>query len=485
MGKLPDPGIYVLFGGTGDLARRKLLPALARLARDGHMDPRCHIIGVAKEALDDEGYKKLATEALVAAGMKAEDVKLLGPLHYHSIGAGGPDDFNALASKLTDLEAKCDLPGNRAFYLALPPQVFVSTCEGLGAAGLHRSRGWTRVVVEKPFGKDLASAAELNRQIHRFFDERQIYRIDHYLGKETVQNLMVLRFANTIFESVWNRDRVEAVQITVAENLGVGTRAGYYDKFGAFRDMIQNHLTQLFTLVAMEIPSAYQADAIRYEKIKVLRSTRDIDPTAAVRGRYTPGKIDGQPVIGYMEEQDIPATSDTETFIAVPLYVDNWRWSGVPFYLRTGKRMPKTMSQIAVKLRTTPAALFNSFGAKNETADALVISLQPDAGFSLHFDVKVPGDPFRTERIPLDFSYKERYPAMPEAYETLLLDVLEGDQTLFVHSDEVETSWKLYTPLLETPTPIYGYEAGTWGPPQAAHLAITDTELWQESWKGR
>ncbi len=485
MGKLPDPGIYVLFGGTGDLARRKLLPALARLARGGHVDPRTHIVGVAIEPHDDAWYKQMATESLVAAGMKPEDVSLLGPLHYHSIGKGQASDFEALAALLEKIDREADLPGNRAFYLALPPQVFVPTCEGLGAAGLHRSRGWTRVVVEKPFGKDLASATELNRNIHRFFDERQIYRIDHYLGKETVQNLMVLRFANTIFESVWNRDRSEAVQITVAENLGVGTRAGYYDKFGAFKDMIQNHLTQLFTLVAMEIPSAYQADAIRYEKIKVLRSTRPIDPNLAVRGRYTAGVIKDEQVKGYMEEQDIPTTSTTETFMAMPLYIDNWRWSGVPFYLRTGKRMAKTMSQIAIQLRKTPAALFDSFGAKNETADALVISLQPDPGFSLHFDVKVPGDPFRTERIPLDVWYDERYPSMPEAYETLLLDVLEGDQTLFVHSDEVEQSWKLYTPILENETPVYDYKAGTWGPPQAAHLAIHDAELWQETWKGR
>jgi len=486
--KLPDPSINVIFGGTGDLARRKLLPALVHLIKSKHIDPRCHLFAVATEDLDDAGYRNFVGGALVAAGVQADDIQLLtgDNVHYHSIGKGSASDFAGLAARLATLEQAHGLPGNRAFYLALPPQVFGATIDGLGSAGLNKSAGWTRIIVEKPFGKDLATAIELNKHVHRHFEERQIYRIDHYLGKETVQNLMVLRFANTIFESVWNRDRVEAVQITVAENLGVGTRAGYYDKSGgAFRDMLQNHLTQLFTLVAMEIPSAYEADAIRYEKIKVLRSTRAIDPARVVRGRYGSGTVAGNPVPGYLEEQGIEPTSTTETFVALELYVDNWRWNGVPFYLRTGKRMGKTLSQIAVRLRSTPAALFDSFGAKHETADTLLISLQPDSGFSLHFDVKVPGSPFRTERIPLDFRYAARFPNMPEAYETLLLDVLEGDQTLFVHADEVEQSWKLYSPVVAAPTPIHDYPAGTWGPPEATHLAIPDTELWQETWNDK
>ena len=488
MSKAPDPSINVIFGGTGDLARRKLLPALARLVKGGHLHPRCHLFAVATEALDDEGYRKLAREALAAAGFSAEEIALFinDQVHYQCIGKGAPEDFAALAKRLAELEESHDLPGNRAYYLALPPQVFAGTIEGLGVAGLAQSRGWTRIIVEKPFGRDLPTAVELNRHVHKYYDESQVYRIDHYLGKETVQNLMVLRFANTVFESIWNRDRVDSVQITVTEDLGVGSRAGYYDKAGgAIRDMLQNHLTQLFTLVAMEIPSAYQADAIRYEKIKVLRSTRAIDPSKVVRGRYAAGTIDGHPVPGYLDEPGISSGSQTETFVALPLYIDNWRWSGVPFYLRTGKRMPKTLSQIAVRLRATPAALFDSFGARHETSDALVISLQPDAGFSLHFDVKVPGAPFATTRIPLDFRYSERFPAMPEAYETLLLDVLEGDQTLFVHSDEVEQSWRLYTPLVHSPQPIHDYPAGSWGPQEANALAIPESDLWQETWDGR
>lgn len=486
MSNLPDPSIIVIFGGTGDLARRKLLPALAHLAKDGHANPATRVLAVAIDPLDDAGYRTLARESLAAAKVPSETIaKLCGEhMHYQSIGDASPAAFHALAERLAALEHQYSLPGNRAFYLALPPQVFGSTIEGLGGAGLATSRGWTRIIVEKPFGKDLASAQELNKHVHRFYTESQIYRIDHYLGKETVQNLMVLRFANTIFESIWNRDRVEAVQITVSEDLGVGSRAGYYDKSGgAIRDMLQNHLTQLFTLVAMEIPSAYEADAIRYEKIKVLRSTRHIDPNRVVRGRYGRGVVAGTSVPGYLEEAGIPEDSATETFVALELFVDNWRWAGVPFYLRTGKRMGKSLSQIAVRLRSSPAALFDSFHTKHETADALLISLQPDSGFSLHFDVKVPGNPFRTERIPLDFRYAQRFADVPEAYETLLLDVLEGDQTLFVHSDEVEQSWRLYSPILSAPTLIHEYPAGSWGPQGASHLAIPDTELWQESWK--
>jgi glucose-6-phosphate 1-dehydrogenase len=487
MSTTPDPSLIVIFGGTGDLSRRKLLPALARLAKGGHIPKETHIVAVATEThFDDAGYRKLVSESLAAAKIPAEDMHYLcdETLHYQTIGKAQPADFEALAKRLAAIEAQHGLPGNRAFYLALPPQVFETTITGLGEAGLAKSPGWTRIIVEKPFGKDLASAQHLNRAVHKYYAENQIYRIDHYLGKETVQNLMVLRFANTIFESVWNRDRVEAVQITVAEDLGVGTRAGYYDKSGgAIRDMLQNHLTQLYTLVAMEIPSAYEADAIRYEKIKVLRSTRRIDPSSVVRGRYTAGTIKGEAVPGYLQEAGIEPTSNTETFVGLEMFIDNWRWSGVPFYLRTGKRMGKTMSQIALRLRSTPAALFNSFHAKHETADTLIISLQPEAGFSLHFDVKVPGNPFRTERVPLDFRYSERFKDIPEAYETLLLDVLEGDQTLFVHSDEVEQSWKLFTPVVSTPMPIHDYPAGTWGPPEADRLAIPDVELWQETWQ--
>ncbi|MEM9074987.1 MAG: glucose-6-phosphate dehydrogenase, partial [Myxococcota bacterium] len=371
------------------------------------------------------------------------------------------------------------LPQNRTFYLSLPPKAFPAAMKGLALVGLDESEGWTRLVVEKPFGRDLASARELNAITHQYFREEQIYRIDHYLGKETVQNLLVFRFANAIFESMWNRERVQSVTITVSESLGLGTRAGYYDGIGALRDMVQNHLTQLLTLVAMEPPSSFDADAIRYEKIKVLRSMAPIDASKVIRGQYDHGEVDGEKVIGYLEEEGVPMTSATETFVALQLEVDNWRWKGVPFYLRTGKRLGAKSSRILVQFRDVPVSLFRSMGAKLDTTDVLVITLQPDEGFELHFDVKAPGDPFRTKRIPLTFDYGAAFDEIPPAYETLLLNVLSGDQTLFVHADEVEESWRVYTPLLDNPGIIHRYRSGTWGPKEADHLALPEPELWQ------
>ena len=483
---LPEPSLFVIFGGTGDLARRKLLPALARLMRDGRLDPDTRFVSVAlDQQLDDVSYRAMARRALHDAQLTDVEAEgLLPRLHYQAL-QGGAAEYAALGQRLERIEAEHHLPGNRSFYLALPPQAFVTTIDGLGGAGLNKAPGWTRIVVEKPFGDDPASATALNRVVHAWYDESQVYRIDHYLGKDTVQNLLVLRFANTIFESVWNRDRVDAVQITVAEDLGVGTRAGYYDKSGALRDMVQNHLTQLLTLIAMEVPSAYEADAIRYEKIKVLRSLRRLDPNDVVYGQYAAGEIGGEAVPAYHDEAGIAPSSTTETFVGLKLYIDNWRWSGVPFYLRTGKRMGGTLSQIAVRLRNTPSALFDRYSEPRETADVLLVTLQPDAGFSLHFDVKVPGAEFRMVRIPLGFRYTELFESVPEAYETLLLDVMEGDQTLFVHSDEVDQSWRFYAELLANPPAPVPYAAGTWGPPEADAFAIPERELWQESFVRR
>jgi len=477
----PEPSLFIIFGGTGDLARRKLLPALCKLAADGQLG-HCHVVGVSRSRdHDDASYRVLVRQSLDKAGIGEEQQAKLcdGSLHYQSIGGGTAEDFEALGQRLRTLEIEHGLGQNRTFYLSLPPKAFPGTMEGLANAGLDRSEGWTRLVVEKPFGRDLATARELNEITHRFFSEEQVYRIDHYLGKETVQNLLVFRFANAIFESMWNRERVDSVMITVSESLGLGTRAGYYDGIGALRDMVQNHITQLLTLVAMEPPSSFDAEAIRYEKIKVLRSLAPINPGNVIRGQYDHGVVGGEDVCGYLEEEGVPAASSTETFVAMKLEIDNWRWKGVPFYIRSGKRLATKSSQIAVRFRDVPISLFKTLGAKLDTTDVLVITLQPNEGFALHFDVKAPGDPFRTKRIPLSFDYNDMFDKLPDAYQTLLLNVLQGDQTLFVHSDEVEHSWRLYTPLLDNPGIIHRYRSGSWGPKEASHLAISETELWQ------
>jgi glucose-6-phosphate 1-dehydrogenase len=393
-------------------------------------------------------------------------------------------DLAALRTRLEEVEGALGLPGNRSFYLSLPPAAFPPTVEQLGACGLTAGPGWKRLVVEKPFGRDLPSARALNELVHQHFDEHQVYRIDHYLGKETVQNLLVFRFANAMFESVWDRDHVESVMITVAEELGVEERAGYYETAGALRDMVQSHLTQLMTLVAMEVPAAMDADSIRAEKLKVLRSLRPLSPNDAVLGQYEAGRVGAADAPAYRDEPDVAPDSRTETFAAVTLHVENWRWQGVPFYLRTGKRMPKRLTEIEIKFRRAPVWMFRSMGNPGAGADAasargamgelhrntLLVTLQPNEGFSLFFDVKAPGDPFRIRRLPLHFSYAEEFQALPEAYETLVRDVLTGDQTLFVHAAEVEASWALYAPLLDGRRAVYPYPAGAWGPTEAAHL---------------
>jgi glucose-6-phosphate 1-dehydrogenase len=481
--RIPEPGVFVIFGGTGDLSRRKLLPALGRLASEGSIGPNTHVLALSrKKEYEDKTFRTLASECMRAAGVDGPDADALTPrIHFHTVGEAA-EDFHSLRARLEQIESSFGLPPNRAFYLSLPPSAFGPTLDGLGAAKLTKSDGWTRLVIEKPFGYDLPSARALHTKTHEHFDESQVYRIDHYLGKDTVQNLLVLRFANTIFESIWNRHHVESVQIHVAESLGVGSRAGYYDHVGALRDMIQNHLTQLMTLVAMEAPSAYDANAIRYEKIKVLRSLAPIDPSRMVRGQYTAGEIDGENVPGYLGEAGIAKGSDTETFVAVEMRIENWRWHGVPFYLRTGKRLGARTSTISIRLKDTPISLFKTMGGqKLDTSDVLVITLQPNEGFALHFDVKTPGEPFGTERIPLDFQYGSRFTKrMPEAYETLILNVLNGDQTLFVHADEVEESWKHFTPVLDAPAKTRPYKAGSWGPSEADSLMIPETNLWQK-----
>ncbi len=459
------PHLFVIIGGTGDLAQRKLLPALYHLSVGGYLGDRCRILAAARHAqLDDQGYRIWAKRALAEAGLGVGE----GPsawcndrLHY--IRLGDPENYGALATRINELEREYGLPGNRIFNLAIPPKAFPDAIEGLASSGLNRGPGWTKIVVEKPFGNDLKSALELNDLIHAHFDESQVYRIDHYLGKETVQNLLSFRFSNAIFEWLWNRDRVESVQITVAEEVGLEGRGGFYNAVGALRDMVQNHLTQLLCITAMELPPALEASFVRDEKVKVLRSIPPLRAENVVFGQYTSGAVNGAKVPGYLEEEGIPPDSLTETYLAVKLEIENWRWQGVPFYLRTGKRLPSRATYIVVNFRCPVLACMEPFTCDIK-CNQMVIMLQPDEGFDLFFNVKPPRPPFRLERERLRFRYQEAFGELPDAYETLLLDVMKGEQTFFVRADEVELAWRIFDPLLKAPPTPQPYPAGTWGP---------------------
>lgn len=476
-----DPSLLVIFGATGDLARRKLLPSLYRLMTREAIHERTRILGVARKAdLDDRGFRTWACAALGDSAQAEQAARWCDTrLFYQPIGAETPGDFQALARRIDTLEREERLPGNRVFYLALPPEAVPGIVTGLGGAGVNRGAGWARLVVEKPFGRDLVSAQDLNRAIHRYFDESEVYRIDHYLGKETVQNLLVFRFANPIFETLWNRDQVEGVQITVAEDVGLEGRVAYYGQAGALRDMVQNHLTQLATLIGMDVPVAFDADAIRNEKVKVLRAIAPLRPGDVVLGQYTRGKVGDREVPGFREEQGIAPDSSTETFVALRLTVATWRWNAVPFYLRTGKRLPHRATRIVIAFRCPPVSVFRPFDDPCTIhANALIITIQPDEGFDLSFEVKAPGQPVTLQAQRLHFRYAEAFGPLADAYETLLLDVLAGDQTLFVRADEVEASWRLYTPVLLQKPPVQPYAAGTWGPRAAEELTARDGFQW-------
>jgi len=468
-----EPAIFVVFGGTGDLMRRKLLPNLWDMKQQGALGAPFVLLSVALDPeMDDVGYRNWVSDALQDVDASKQEIQewAAGSVYYEPLGDAGESDYARLAERIRDVEEHHSLPGNRVFYLALPPQAFESTIEGLGHAGLNTSPGWTRLVIEKPFGHDIESARQLNKTVHNDFDESQIYRIDHYLGKETVQNLLIFRFANMIFESLWHRDRIANVQITVAEDLGVEGRRTYYDKAGALRDMLQNHVTQLLALIAMDAPVGTEADAIRDEKVRVLRSVAPLRHEDAVYGQYEKGTIDGDEAPGYREAPGVPDDSKTETFIALELGIENWRWQGVPFYIRTGKRLPRKLTEIAIVFKQPPVCFFRSLDTCAIEPNVLRLRLQPEEAVYIAFEVKTPGQPVQVQQFPLQFCYGEIFGKLPDAYQTLILDILKGDQTLFVRADEAEAAWSLYGALLEdkpTPSP---YPAGSWGPPQSEEL---------------
>lgn len=474
-----DRHIFVILGATGSLSFLKLLTALYQLLTQKNLKDHCQVLGVGTKDLGDDGFRSRAREALENAGFSLKEIKdwCDSCLHYQSIGKSS-EGYSELAERIKSLEAEYKIQGNRVFYLALPPSVFPEAIERIGESSLSKSSGWVRIVIEKPFGRDLLSARELNHLAHQYFNESHIYRIDHYLGKETVQNLLIFRFANTIFESLWNRDRIENIQITVAESIGIEERARYYDRAGALRDIVQNHLAQLLTLIAMEVPAVFEADAIRNEKVKVLRSIAGIPARDVVFGQYEKGIINNKNVQGYREEPGVTSDSSTETFVAMRLEIDNWRWQGIPFYLRTGKRLPLRSTQIVINFRHPPVCIFEPYSSCQIHSNRLLITLQPDEGFHLFFDVKEPEEPLRLKTESLHFHYKDAFGPLPDAYQTLIFDVLKGDQTLFVRADEVEAAWKLFTPLLEKNLPVRSYAAGTWGPKEADKLLMRDGERW-------
>jgi glucose-6-phosphate 1-dehydrogenase len=489
-----EPVTVVLFGASGDLAKRKVIPAMYDLAQHKSLGPRYAIVGFARTPMSDENFRNTAGEA-------AKSISEVGPidpkgwgefashLYYQAGEYGNLEDFKKLAKRLADLSTEKELAGNLLFYLSTPPEVYPHIVEQLGRAGLAKPSSpdaWVRIIIEKPFGRDLASAKELNKIVLSVFDEKQVYRIDHYLGKDTVQNLLVLRFSNGIFEPLWNRNYVDHVQITAAETLGVERRGGFYETAGALRDMIQSHVLQLTSLVAVEPPARFDATAVRNEKLKILQSIRPFDlgmvAQSVVRGQYGPGVVEGKAVPGYRQEPGVNPHSRTETFVAMELQIDNWRWAGVPFYLRTGKRMAKRSTEIVITFKRAPHIVFR----EREVEDnRLVLNIQPDEGISVSFGAKRPGTEMGIGHVAMNFSYREAFGDVRtrSAYATLLGDCVRGDATLFDRGDSVEAAWALVDPILDVwsaaktaSVPIY--PAGSWGPRESELLLERGGRRW-------
>ncbi len=486
------PTSLVIFGATGDLARRKLLPALYNLAHDGALPERFHLVGVSRKEKAHEDYRAECEEAIESYSRRKPDKDVLAALLANVKYVPGTFDdtsvYESVGKVLDGFEADAGEPLNRAFYLSTAPMFFPVIVGKLGESKLdHHDHSEVRLIVEKPFGTSLHEARELNREVLSIFDESQVFRIDHYLGKETVQNMMAFRFANGMFEPLWNRNFIDSVQITAAEDIGIGTRAGYYDKAGALRDLIQNHMLQLLCHVAMEPPGSFTAEDVRNEKVKVLHaipepsaaSVRDI----AVRAQYTAGHAGGEDVLGYLQEDGVAEHSHTETFAALRLEVDNWRWAGVPFYLRTGKRLARKVTEIAVTLKPVPHLAFSQDGSLGVQPNQLVLTLQPNEGVSLRLGAKIPGTRMIIRPVHMEFLYGTAFLSQsPEAYERLITDVMRGDATLFTRNDEVEAQWRICDPIEKaweaSEEELPSYEAGSQGPKEAAGLLLGD-----DSWR--
>jgi glucose-6-phosphate 1-dehydrogenase len=494
---MPDPFTLVIFGASGDLTRRKLMPAIFGLFSDGLLPPDFAVLGFARTAMTDEAFRAELRDAVARSprGRPMDETMwsaFASRLFYLKGSYDEADDYRALASRLEAMTPP-GRPGNYLFYLAAPPSVFPSIVRGLKDAdltGTHSSgRPWSRLIIEKPFGRDLATARALNAEVLAAFPERQVFRIDHYLGKETVQNIMVLRFGNAIFEPLWNQKYVDHVQITVAETVGVEGRGSYYEQAGALRDIVQNHMMQLLALVAMEPPGSLEADAIRDEKLQVLRALRPMPaacpPPDVVLGQYAAAAAGGAAEPGYLQEPGVASDSASETFVALKVFVDNWRWSGVPFYLRTGKRLPARVTEISVHFKPIPRVLFGDPRRPPVLPNVLAMRIQPHEGISMRFEVKEPGHATRLAPYQMDFGYQEAFRrASPEAYERLLLDAALGDSTLFTRGDEVEAAWTFFDPVLTAcrdhpRRPLPQYAAGSWGPAEADLLIEADGRRWE------